>query len=93
MKKLILTLLALALAVSMVACTQPGGPTAGTNGIPETDANGQPVDSQPGGLTNNPSNPGTQNPGSIVLTFNGNKLETSVQCGGRGGWFFPNEQR
>ena len=82
MKKFIIALLALTLALSLLACTQtPAGPSD-TDGAPETNANGQPVDTQAG--NNNNSNPGTQTPGtqtpgSIVLTFNGNKLETSVQ--------------
>ena len=81
MKKLIIALLSLTLALSMMACTQTTTPPAGTDGTPVTDANGQPADTQPGGLTNDPSNPGNtpSNPSSIVLTFNGNKLETSVQ--------------
>lgn len=76
MKKFIIALLALTLALSLLACTQtPVGPSD-TNGTPETNANGQPVDTQAG---SNNNNPGTQTPGAIVLTFNGNKLETSVQ--------------
>ena len=84
MKKLIIALLALTLAVSMIACTQTTTPPAGTGNTPETNANGQPVDTQSGSVTNNPSNPGTNpsGPSSIILTFNGNKLETSVQDAG-----------
>ncbi len=81
MKKLIVALLALTLALSLIACDNtPNTPNtpADSNNTPVTDANGQPVDSQPGN-TNNNTNPGTQNPSTIVLTFNGNKLETSVQ--------------
>ncbi len=78
MKKLIVALLALTLALSMIACTQTPNTPADSDNTPVTDANGQPVDSQPGN-TNNNTNPGTQNPSTIVLTFNGNKLETSVQ--------------
>ena len=73
MKKLILILLALVLSVSMLACTQTANPSTGTNNPGETNANGEPV-----GTTDN-TNPGSTNPASIVLTFNGTKLETSVQ--------------
>ena len=78
MKKLLLTLLALALALSLVACTQPGG-TTDTDGTPETNANGEPITSPDAGSN---TNPGTTNPSSIVLTFNGNQLSTSVKDAG-----------
>ena len=68
MKKLILIFLALTLALSILACTQTTNPPAGSDNPGETDANGDPV-----------GTPGTSNPTSIVLTFNGTKLETSVQ--------------
>ena len=66
MKKLILILVALTLALSLLACTQTT-PPAGTNTPSGTDANGNPT-----------GTPDTA-PTSVVLTFNGNKLETSVQ--------------
>ena len=76
MKKLSLILLAALLALTLVACDRtPAGTTDTTDG--QTDVNGQPVATQPG--DNNAENPGTTNPASIVLTFNGNQLSTSVQ--------------
>ena len=79
MKKLILTLLALVLILSMVACDNGAGTTT-----PETNADGTPAGTTQG--SNNNNDPGTNNPGttpsSIVLTFNGNQLSTSVQDAG-----------
>ena len=75
MKKLTLILLAALLALTLIACDRtPGGTTDGTTA--QTDVNGQPV-TQPGDT--NASTPGTTTPTSIVLTFNGNQLSTSVQ--------------
>ena len=89
MKKLALILLAALLALSLVACDNAGGTTNDTtNGTPaQTDTNGQPVESQPadsngGTITPTPdngSNSGTTAPSTIVLTFNGNQLSTSIQ--------------
>ena len=81
MKKLTLILLAALLALSLIACeTAPGGNSDVTDGTPtQTDANGQPV-IQPGTQDpGNTQNPGTTTPTSVVLTFNGNQLSTSVQ--------------
>jgi hypothetical protein len=79
MKKLTLILLAALLALSLIACEKaPGGTSDVTDGTPtQTDANGQPV-IQPG-TQDNTQNPGTTTPTSVVLTFNGNQLSTSVQ--------------
>ena len=86
MKKLALILLAALLALSLVACDNAGGTTNDTtNGTPaQTDTNGQPVESQPtdsNGTTITPGTdtPGTTAPSTVVLTFNGNQLSTSVQ--------------
>ena len=86
MKKLALILLAALLAISLVACDNAGGTTNDTtNGTPtQTDATGQPVESQPSDTNGNTVTPGTDNndttaPTTIVLTFNGNQLTTSVQ--------------
>ena len=81
MKKLTLILLAALLALSLVACTTPGGTTdTTTDGTTVTDANGQPVATQPADTdSGNTQNPGTPTPTSVVLTFNGNQLSTSVQ--------------
>ena len=89
MKKLALILLAALLALTLIACDKtPGTPDeSGKDTTVQTDANGQPAVTQPdGSVTTNPDNqnPGTQNPGTtapttIVLTFNGNQLSTSVQ--------------
>ncbi len=76
MKKLILILLALTLALSLMACSQTTNPPAGTDIPGETNANGEPVGTQG---TPGTTNPGTTNPTAIILTFNGTKLETSVQ--------------
>ena len=81
MKKLTLILLAALLALSLIACEKaPGGTSDVTDGTPtQTDANGQPV-IQPGTQDpGNTQNPGTTTPTSVVLTFNGNQLSTSVQ--------------
>ena len=81
MKKLTLILLAALLALTLIACDKtPGGNPDTTDGTPtQTDANGQPV-TQPGTQDpGNNQNPGTTAPTSIVLTFNGNQLSTSVQ--------------
>ena len=81
MKKLTLILLAALLALSLIACEKaPGGTSDTTDGTPtQTDANGQPV-IQPGTQDpGNTQNPGTTTPTSVVLTFNGNQLSTSVQ--------------
>ena len=81
MKRLTLILLAALLALSLVACTNPGGTSDTTDGAPaQTDASGQPVGTQPG----DPNSGSTQNPDAtaptvIVLTFNGNQLSSSVQ--------------
>ena len=89
MKKLALILLAALLALSLVACDNAGGTTNDTtNGTPaQTDTNGQPVESQPtdsNGTTITPGTdtPGTTAPSTVVLTFNGNQLSTSVQDAG-----------
>ena len=86
MKKLALILLAALLALSLVACDNAGGTTNDTtNGTPaQTDANGQPVESQPSDSNGSTITPGTDTPGTtapstVVLTFNGNQLSTSVQ--------------
>ena len=89
MKKLALILLAALLALTLIACDKtPGTPDeSGKDTTVQTDANGQPAVTQPdGSVITNPDNqnPGTQNPGTtapttIVLTFNGNQLSTSVQ--------------
>ena len=75
MKKLTLILLAALLALTLIACDKtPGGNHDTADGTPtQTDANGQPV-TQPG-----TQDPGTTAPTSVVLTFNGNQLSTSVQ--------------
>ena len=75
MKKLTLILLAVLLALTLIACDKtPGGNHDTADGTPtQTDANGQPV-TQPG-----TQDPGTTAPTSVVLTFNGNQLSTSVQ--------------
>ena len=81
MKKLTLILLAALLALTLIACDKtPGGTSDTTDGTPtQTDANGQPV-IQPGTQDpGNTQNPGTTTPTSVVLTFNGNQLSTSVQ--------------
>ena len=78
MKKLTLILLAALLALTLIACDKtPGGTTDSTTDGTVTDANGQPAVTLPDGTTN--QNPGTTTPTSIVLTFNGNQLSTSVQ--------------
>ena len=89
MKKLALILLAALLALTLIACDKtPETPDeSGKDTTVQTDANGQPAVTQPdGSVITNPDNqnPGTQNPGTtapttIVLTFNGNQLSTSVQ--------------
>ena len=88
MKKLTLILLAALLALTLIACDKtPGGTSDTTDGTPtQTDANGQPVTQpgtqDPGNSQNpgdNPQNPGTTAPTTVVLTFNGNQLSTSVQ--------------
>ena len=81
MKKLTLILLAALLALTLIACDKtPGGNSDTTDGTPtQTDASGQPV-TQPGTQDpGNNQNPGTTAPTSVVLTFNGNQLSTSVQ--------------
>lgn len=81
MKKLTLILLAALLALTLIACDKtPGGNSDTTDGTPtQTDASGQPV-TQPGTQDpGNNQNPDTTAPTSVVLTFNGNQLSTSVQ--------------
>ena len=89
MKKLALILLAALLALSLVACDNtPADTTDTTDGTPtQTDANGQPVESQPSDSNGTTITPGTDTPGTtapstVVLTFNGNQLSTSVQDAG-----------
>lgn len=78
MKKLTLILMAALLALTLIACDKtPGGTTDSTTDGTVTDANGQPAVTLPDGTTN--QNPGTTTPTSIVLTFDGNQLSTSVQ--------------
>lgn len=91
MKKILILLMTLVLLASLVACDNktPAGPD--DSSTPETNANGEPVATQPednnggdpadtsAGNNNNPQNPGTTDPTTIVLTFNGNQLNTSVQ--------------
>ncbi len=84
MKKLALILLAALLAASLIACDKtPEAPEeSGKDTTVQTDANGQPTVTQPEGngtTPSDPENPGTTAPASIVLTFNGNQLSTSVQ--------------
>ena len=91
MKKLTLLLLAVLLALTLIACDNtPGGTPGTTDGTPaQTDANGQPVETQPGdtnsGNNQTPNNNNNSNnqtpsaPSTIVLTFDGTKLSTSVQ--------------
>ena len=87
MKKLTLILLAVLLALTLIACDKtPAGTTDTTDGTPaQTDANGQPIETRPGNENNNggndttAENPGTTAPTTIVLTFNGTQLSTSVQ--------------
>ena len=87
MKKLALILLAALLALTLIACDKtPDTPAeSGPNNNVQTDANGQPAVTLPDGTINNtPSDPNNQNPGTaapttVVLTFNGNQLSTSVQ--------------
>lgn len=80
MKKLLILALAATLALSMMACTSQ--PTTPNTDTPATDAQGNPVETLPGGNTQDPGNnqnPGTTAPTTIVLTFNGTQLNTSVQ--------------
>lgn len=84
MKKLALILLAALLALTLIACDKtPGTPDeSGKDTTAQTDANGQPAVTQPdGSVVTNPDsqNPGTTAPTTVVLTFNGNQLSTSVQ--------------
>ena len=86
MKKLTLILLAALLALTLIACDKtPGGTADTTDGTPtETDTNGQPVETLPGTQNGtqdpgNTENPGTTAPTTVVLTFNGTQLSTSVQ--------------
>ena len=88
MKKLALISLAALLALSLVACDSGKTPNPGESDTSaQTNTNGQPAVTQPDGsvvTTPDNQNPGTQNPGTtapttIVLTFNGNQLSTSVQ--------------
>ena len=84
MKKLALILLAALLALTLIACDKtPGTPDeSGKDTTVQTDANGQPAVTQPdGSVVTNPDsqNPGTTAPTTVVLTFNGNQLSTSVQ--------------
>ena len=78
MKKLTLILLAALLALTLIACDKtPAGTTDTTDGSVVTDANGQPSATQPDGTT--AQTPGTTAPTTVVLTFDGNQLSTSVQ--------------
>ena len=80
MKKLLILALAATLALSMMACTNQ--PTTPNTDTPATDAQGNPVETLPGGNTQDPGNnqnPGTTAPTTVVLTFNGTQLNTSVQ--------------
>ena len=84
MKKLALILLAALLALTLIACDKtPGTPDeSGKDTTAQTDANGQPAVTQPDGsvvTTPDSQNPGTTAPTTVVLTFNGNQLSTSVQ--------------
>ena len=76
MKKLILILLAALLALSLVACDKT---PAGTNDTTDaqTNANGEPAVTLPDGSAD--QTPGTTAPTTVVLTFDGNQLSTSVQ--------------
>ena len=78
MKKLTLILLAALLALTLIACDKtPAGTTDTTDGSVVTDTNGQPSATQPDGTT--AQTPGTTAPTTVVLTFDGNQLSTSVQ--------------
>ena len=78
MKKLTLILLAALLALTLIACDKtPGGTTDSTTDGTVTDANGQPSATLPDGTT--AQTPGTTAPTTVVLTFDGNQLSTSVQ--------------
>ena len=87
MKKLTLLLLAVLLALTLIACDHqtPGGTNDGTTN--QTDESGRPVDTQPGVIDpgnnqtpgNNNNNQTPSSPTTIVLTFDGTKLSTSVQ--------------
>ena len=86
MKKLTLLLLAVLLALTLIACDHqtPGGTNDGTTN--QTDESGRPVDTQPSvidpGNNQTPGNNNNQTPSSpttVVLTFDGTKLSTSVQ--------------
>ena len=74
MKKLILILLAALLALTLIACDKtPDTPPS------QTDNNGNPAETLPGTQdSGNNQNPGDTNPTTIVLTFNGTQLSTSV---------------
>ena len=76
MKKLILILLAALLALSLVACDKT---PAGTNDTTDaqTNTNGEPAVTLPDGSAD--QTPGTTAPTTVVLTFDGNQLSTSVQ--------------
>ena len=88
MKKLTLLLLAVLLALTLIACDHqtPGGTNDGTTN--QTDESGRPVDTQPSVIdpgnnqtpgNNNNNNQTPSSPTTIVLTFDGTKLSTSVQ--------------
>lgn len=84
MKKMFIALLTLGLLTSLIACTQTPStlPNDSDSTPPVTNEQGQIVESQPAG--NNPadtssgSNTPTE-PSTVVLTFNGTQLTTSVQ--------------
>lgn len=80
MKKLSLILLAALLAMTLIACDKtPATPDeSGADTTVQTDANGQPTETQPDGSVNAGSDSQTS-ADTIVLTFNGNQLSTSVQ--------------
>ena len=76
MKKLTLILLAALLALTLLACDKT---PAGTNDTTDaqTNTNGEPAVTLPDGTTT--QTPGTTAPTTVVLTFDGNQLSTSVQ--------------
>lgn len=82
MKKLSLLLLAALLALTLVACDKDKTPDeSGKDTTAQTDGSGQPVETQTDGSVN--TSPDNQTPdtttATVVLTFNGNQLSTSVE--------------